>query len=149
VGPILHLNASPSLILDRNVASFNVIFCICIKIRWQWSTTGIWSTGESAYKLVAREAGSKGLYSWIVQLVPIVYCPYKKWISINFSISTFCAKAFVILQFMRCHNVCTLKVTKTCGSNSAFVWYWLKISGCHLNIISVLKIIRTLDWLNG
>jgi hypothetical protein len=107
---------------------------ICIKVRWQWSTTGIWSTGESACKLVAREADSKGLYrsytySWVVQLVPIVYCPYKTWISINVSISTFCAKAFVIVQFMRCHNVCTLKVTKTCGSNSAFVWYWLKISG--------------------
>jgi hypothetical protein len=54
------------------------------------STTGIWSTGESACKLVAREACSKGLYrsytnSWIVQLVPIVYCPHKKWISINVS----------------------------------------------------------------
>jgi hypothetical protein len=33
-----------------------------IKVRWQWSTTGIWSTGENAWTLVKREAGSKGLY---------------------------------------------------------------------------------------
>jgi hypothetical protein len=125
---------------------FVLHICICIKVRWQWSTTGIWSTRENACKFVAREAGSKGLYrsytnsykigtlvcncywklkeiktitiqrichlyycinvlclvgvfsnkqrytnSRVVQLVPIVYCLYKKWISINVSISTFCA----------------------------------------------------------
>ena len=116
-------------------------FFFCIKIRWQWSKIVIWSTGESACKLVAREAGSKGLYrrytnssprflcrprlqqvdksrqtaeesrttltvelsSWFQSCTD--YCPCKK------CISMFCAKAFVIVQFMRCHNVCTLKVT--------------------------------------
>jgi hypothetical protein len=111
--------------------------CICIKVRWQWSTAGIWSTGESACKLVTRETGSKGLYrsytnSWIVQLVPIVYCPRKERISINVSITTFCAKE--LLLFSSCNVTMfvlskSLKLSKTCGTNSAFVWYCLKISG--------------------
>jgi hypothetical protein len=56
--------------------------CIGIKVHWQLSTTGIWSTMESACKLVAREAGLNRSYtnSWIFQLVPIVYCQIDTWV---------------------------------------------------------------------
>ena len=63
----------------NSMTILQVWFLYRYQVRWTVTKSGVESTGESAWILVAREASSKGLYwsgsnNWIVQLVPLVNC---------------------------------------------------------------------------